>query len=264
MSKSKHYYIRKAHRFLGVILGIQFLFWTVSGIYFSWSNIDEIHGDFEKKMGPMFSADMKIISPKVVLDQLVKKGADSIVSIQLINFAGDPLYQIRYIEGPAANHHHIRPIKVQLADALTGQPRLPLSKDEAIALAVSRFNGQEKVKEVVYMDKTGSHHEYRGSPLPAYGVTFNNSANTTVYVASELATVQSFRNNKWRIFDFLWMTHTMDYRSRDDFGNILLRVFSIFGLVTVISGFVLFFVSSKTFRRKKYYLKSAHDILPNN
>lgn len=36
---------RKANRFLGVFIGIQFLFWTISGLYFSWTNLDEIHGD---------------------------------------------------------------------------------------------------------------------------------------------------------------------------------------------------------------------------
>jgi hypothetical protein len=46
------------------------------------------------------------------------------------------------------------------------------------------------------------------------------------------------------------MMHTMDYEGRDNFGNILLRIFSIFGLVTVLSGFVLFFISAKWKRRK--------------
>lgn len=41
--------IRKAHRYLGIFLGIQFLMWTLSGMYFSWSDIDEIHGDHFKK-----------------------------------------------------------------------------------------------------------------------------------------------------------------------------------------------------------------------
>jgi len=50
-------------------------------------------------------------------------------------------------------------------------------------------------------------------------------------------------------FDFLWMMHTMDYEGKDNFGNVLLRSFSIFGLVTVISRFALFFASMKC--RKK-------------
>ena len=37
--------IRKTHRYLGIFLGVQFLFWTSSGLYFSWTNIDNIHGD---------------------------------------------------------------------------------------------------------------------------------------------------------------------------------------------------------------------------
>ena len=44
--------IRKAHRYLGVFLGIQFLMWTISGMYFSWTDINEIHGDHFKKEIP--------------------------------------------------------------------------------------------------------------------------------------------------------------------------------------------------------------------
>ena len=44
--------IRKAHRYLGLFLGVQFLMWTISGMYFSWTDIDEIHGDQFKKENP--------------------------------------------------------------------------------------------------------------------------------------------------------------------------------------------------------------------
>jgi hypothetical protein len=72
-----------------------------------------------------------------------------------------------------------------------------------------------------------------------------------LYVSSEFGRVESFRNNKWRLFDLLWMMHTMDYKQRDNFNNWLLRAFSIFGLLTIFSGFALFWVSSKTIRRKR-------------
>jgi hypothetical protein len=70
-----------------------------------------------------------------------------------------------------------------------------------------------------------------------------------VYVSSQLGTFQAVRHNQWRAFDFLWMLHTMDYKSRDDINNWLLRGFSIFGLLTVLSGFLLYFISSSTVRR---------------
>lgn len=45
MKRNRNYYIRKTHRYLGIFIGIQFIGWTVSGLYFSWTDIDEIHGD---------------------------------------------------------------------------------------------------------------------------------------------------------------------------------------------------------------------------
>jgi len=64
------------------------------------------------------------------------------------------------------------------------------------------------------------------------------------------------RNNNWRRFDFLWMLHTMDYQSRDHITNYVLRIFSALGIVTILSGFFLFYLTSplakksqkKTFR----------------
>jgi hypothetical protein len=44
--------------------------------------------------------------------------------------------------------------------------------------------------------------------------------------------------------------HTMDYEGRDNFGNILLKIFSVFGLITVLSGFLLFFISAKWNKKK--------------
>lgn len=252
MAKSKHYYIRKSHRYLGVILGIQFLLWTIGGLYFSWSNMDEIHGDFERKEVPLLSSDISLVSPTVVL-QAIKSAhrIDSIVSIQLIEILGKPCYQVRCISAlnPANGHDHHEAMN-HLANAVTGELRGPLTKEEAIQMASAHFAGTPTVKAVEKITNTNSHHEYRENPLPAYAVTFEHPSNTTVYVASELGTVQKFRNEKWRVFDFLWMLHTMDYQSRDNLGNILLRAFSIFGLVTVISGFTLFFISSKKPGRK--------------
>ena len=45
------------------------------------------------------------------------------------------------------------------------------------------------------------------------------------------------------------MTHTMDYETRDDFNNKLIRLFSIMGLITVLSGFILWAITSKTLKK---------------
>jgi len=248
MAKSKHYYIRKSHRWLGLLLGIQFLMWTIGGLYFSWNNIDEIHGDHEKKHPTLFPSNIALISPTVAVNNIKEKHPiDSVISIQLIDILDKPYYQIQCITAVHSSNKHEMHKMIHLANAENGVIRNALTKKEAIEVAKRRFNSDGVLKSVEYLTSTNAHHEYRENPLPAYAITFDHPTNTTVYVASEMGTVQKFRNNKWRIFDFLWMLHTMDYKGRDNFGNILLRIFSVFGLFTVVSGFVLFFISAKRF-----------------
>lgn len=45
------------------------------------------------------------------------------------------------------------------------------------------------------------------------------------------------------------MIRTMDYEGRDNFNNIILRSFSILGLITILSGFTLWYTSSPTIRK---------------
>ncbi|OLY94527.1 hypothetical protein SAMN05444008_101150 [Cnuella takakiae] len=241
MAKSKHYYIRKSHRYLGVILGVQFLLWTIGGLYFSWTDIDEIHGDFQHRQPSHLRGNLQLISPDSILRQL--SNVDSIQSLQLISVLNKPYYNFSFY-----SKGHLKKV---LADAGTGRIRQAISKNEAVQIAAASFNGKPAVEKVEYLVTTNGHHEYREKPLPAWAITFNHPTNTTVYVSAEWGRVESFRNNKWRLFDLLWMMHTMDYKGRDDINNWLLRAFSIFGLLTIISGFVLFWMSSKMSKRKK-------------
>jgi uncharacterized iron-regulated membrane protein len=242
MTTNWNYRIRRMHRYLGVLLGIQFLFWTIGGLYFSWSNMDEIHGDFQKKGAPQYRADLTFVSPSIALQNLkTKVNIDSVLNVALIDILGKPTYRIEFLHG---EHHKM----FQLADAQTGALRGPLSILEATALAKQQYNGEPMVKSIEEIKDVNGYHEYRENPLPAVAITFEKPIETTVYVATELGIVTKYRNDKWRIFDFLWMLHTMDYQSRDNIGNWLLRAFSVFGLFTICSGFTLYFVSSKRFK----------------
>lgn len=235
-----HRKIRKSHRWLGVILGVQFLFWTVGGLYFSWSNMDEVHGDHQKAHIHPIDGDVKLANLDDILQKMkAKDTVNYVFDTRLIQILGSPTYQIHY------SKEHDRGKKIQLANASTGELRSALSKSEATEVAQLNFSDDAKIKQVEYLTTTNGHHEYRESPLPAYAITFDHPSNTTVYVSTELGTVQKFRNNKWRIFDFLWMMHTMDYQTRDNLSNWLLRAFSILGLLTISTGFILFFVSQR-------------------
>lgn len=254
MSRSTHYYVRKSHRYLGLLLGIQFLLWTAGGLYFSWSNMKEVRGDLNRKQPNWLSPDINVVSPSVVIQELRKRRkVDSVLSVRLLDVLGKPTWQIR----TGIYHEHANGTRklyqyAHLADAESGYIRGPLTREEAIVLATQQFTPMAKVKKVQYFTSVPADHEYRENTLPAFAIELDHPSGTRVYVATEMGEVTKFRNNTWRIFDFLWMLHTMDYQSRDHFGNLLLRIFSVFGLVTVFSGFLLFYYSGRSRNKRRY------------
>ena len=108
-----------------------------------------------------------------------------------------------------------------------------------------------EVADVTHITSAGKHHEYRERLLPAYVVSYKGEDAIKAYISTKDGAFQTVRHRDWRWFDFLWMTHTMDYESRDDINNWLLRAFSVLGLITVLSGFVLWYISSPTLRKLK-------------
>jgi len=57
--------------------------------------------------------------------------------------------------------------------------------------------------------------------------------------------IVAIRSSSWRIWDFLWGLHIMDYIDRDNINNILIKIFSILALISSLSGVILFFITQK-------------------
>lgn len=243
----KHF-IRKSHRYLGVFIGIQFLFWTLGGLYFSWTNIKEIRGDHLRKTVETINIEHEFISPNAVLGELKKSENNAeIQSFRLIEISGESFYEIKYETSEKE--------KMIAVNAVSGRLRGQISEMEARKIAVESLKEPVAVRAVEFLteENVSGHHEYREKPLPAWAVTFENSDDLTVYLSAETGQIGAFRTNKWRVFDFLWMLHTLDFKERDNINNYLLRGFSLLGIITILSGFALFFVSSKFFRRIKAF-----------
>ena len=222
--------IRKIHRYLGVFIGLQFIMWTVSGLYFSWTDIDQIHGDNFKNMNYKPKSFNNLISPSSIQDAI------EITSIDLREINGSPFYWVN---------------RTKLYNASTGKLKEGISEKEALALAKIHMNKELIVKNIELITATNKHHEYRERLLPAYVISYDHNEEVKAYVSVNDGRFQTVRHRDWRWFDFLWMTHTMDYEGRDNFNTTLLRVFSILGVLSVLSGFVLWYTSSPTIRKIK-------------
>ena len=238
----KHF-IRRIHRYLGVFIGIQFVLWTLGGLYFSWTNLDEIHGDHLRGKSPSdFSLPAGSAPPDVIVKSVHSSfGTTRIENMYFIELLGTYFYAVEHvIDGKRST------VLLSVEDASV---RSAVSFTEARQIAMDALANPSEPIELSYLtvDNLSSHHEYREKPLPAWAASFENDVN--VYLSAETGQVGAIRTSKWRVFDFLWMLHTMDFKGRDNINNYVLRGFSILGIVTVSSGFLLFFVSSRLVRK---------------
>lgn len=220
---------RKAHRFLGIFIGIQFLFWTISGLYFSWTDIDEIHGDQFLNEIPQ-----EAFSKTLLTDSLFQKLAFPLHKLELKTVGKEPFFWVN---------------DSILLHPKTGVLIEEISEKQALEVVQIHVRSDFSPQNTERITSVGKHDEYRGSPLPAYRISLSGEGNPVAYVDARSGNFERIRHQQWRWFDFLWMTHTMDYKGRDDFNTFILRAFSLLGLITVFSGFALAFVTSK--RRKK-------------
>lgn len=227
-------------------MGVQFFFWALGGLYFSWNNMDDVHGETLLKQEKKYAEAIDFSQIQKGIDSLktlVK--IDSVHSVNLFETLHKSFAQLRYFE----NSH----IKSQLISAETGRLQPSFTGQECLEIAEQQLKEPIPIVKAEFFDKnsTGMHHEYREKPLPAYAFTLDHPTKTTIYVSTEIGKITSVRNNNWRRFDFLWMLHTMDYKSRDNITNWVLRIFSALGIITIMSGFFLFYITSPTIKKIK-------------
>lgn len=238
--------LRKIHRYLGLIIGVQLLLWTVSGLYFSWNRIEEVrsehlmsenHDHLEIEKGG-------ILSPTDILESVRRDSLlpYAIHQVTLRLLLDEPVYEVHKME--------LNKISTFLIDARTGIKRSPISESEAIEIATRDFSPGSNIINVTHIIEAPKRSEYRNKPLPAYRIEIDHESNTRIYVSADRGIITARRSGLWRTFDFLWMFHIMDYDGRDNFNNLILRVFSVLGVATVLSGFLLWGFSSPVFRRR--------------
>lgn len=221
---------RKIHKWIALVVGVQFILWAISGFYMVVVDIDTIHGDMlVKNMAtPLAERNSRISS----ISDLPTRypGAHKITEKNLMQAA---VYLVEDSLG------------VQLLDAATAEPLPALNREQAVEVARYHYNGDAEIGAVDFIDDQAP-GEIRFSALPQWRVNFDDAWGSSFYIDPQTGRLTTRRHTLWRVFDFMWMLHIMDFDERDDVNNLLLRGFSILGVVLGLSGLWLLFYS---FRR---------------
>lgn len=234
---SQQKFTRVWHRRLGPIIGIQLLLWSLGGVYFSWVHLDLVRS--ETDMAEVEDMNLKNVRYSPNLAELFNLSQlDPVVEIRIGSMLDMPVVRLIQDEFNAELYH-----------ATTGELLSPVNEQTAALLATTDFAPDIPVLSVELMEEHTPGGEYRG-PLPAWIVSFDNWKKTALYISVNEGRVVSRRSTIWRAFDFLWMLHILDFDERTDFNNWLLRILSLLGVVTVLSGYVLWYLTSPLTRPK--------------
>ena len=224
------FWVRRAHKWIGLIVGVQALLWMISGLYMVVVPLDVIHGDH---LAHVSTEPLKPAASRIGQAKLAELHP-GITSVRLKNMLGKEVYEIK--QGKAA----------AVIDAATGVKLSPLDRDTVMALAEESHVGEGEIRGIEWVTKAPS--EVGTRPVPLWAVHYEEAGDTTLYISPYTGDIVARRHNLWRIFDFVWMLHIMDYDTRDDVNNTLLRIASITGVLFALSGAWLLLYS---FTRRK-------------
>ena len=231
----KQLFIRKSHRWLGIIAAAQLLIWTSSGLFFAVMPIEDIRGSHLLKPPPVFRlAHVNLVSPSSLVRQHRDLSAVSLTQIQINQRLNTPVY----VAQSAGNW--------LVYNAETAEKLAPLSEGQARAVAAN--NTDLPVHSASWVTTAAPGSEYRDGELPAWKIELEGAGSVNLWIGANTGQLRAVRTTSWRIYDFLWGLHIMDYQGRDNFNSWLLRAFAALGVTTILSGIVLLIMSS---RRKK-------------
>ena len=209
--------VRNIHKYLSFLISIQLLLWTVSGIYFAFNKIENVRGE-QYREEPNFNVDFSKLNFEIDGVQNIRVTDRMDQEILVV----DGIYGREYLD-------------------FDGKDVEQLNAEEAKALSAKHTSLIPKSVELVTENIVGS--EFRGRALPIFRVKSVNDVGESINVYLNVYTgeVEAVRSIQWRIWDLMWGFHIMDWETRDDIDNLLLKIFSILALISSITGVLLFF-----------------------
>lgn len=223
-----------------LFVGLQFVVWSVSGAYMVLVDLDYIHGD------TLVTKQANNLNGKTInypLSELLKKYPLA-TNIKVEVMLDQAVYRFSQDK------------KSFVLSADSGQLLSPI--DEATALSIAQHsyvNNKVKVSSISLLTDHAP-RELSSRYLPVWRVDFEDFASPTFYISANNGRLVTKRHNFWRLFDWLFAFHVMDYIG-EEADNKLLFIFTVIALVASLFGIVLtYFRLFKMRSKNKVRIKS--------
>lgn len=212
------------HKWTGLIIGLQVLAWMVSGLYMTFIPIETVRGEHNiRKPAP---DDLRRENVVGFPAEALKGMSGPVTRVELVRVDGKLVWRVDVDGKPAA-----------IVGDQSAQVISPLDEAAAKRIAEADYAGAGKIVSSVLIEKDPP-IEFRGD-LPVWQLHFDDADETHIYVSPASGKVVARRTSTWRIYDFLWSLHIMDYGGRDNFNNWLVVISAVIALALTVTGFAI-------------------------
>ncbi len=218
--------LRRYHIWLGWLVGVPMLLWTVSGVLMVVKPIEEVRGAALLSDLPPVRLAAPAIVPTVEFKPTSK--------LTLEQRATGPRWVLAFADGAS-----------RLADPATGRLLPAMSAADAARELGARYTGKASIASVTHIDPENPPIDLR-RPLDSWKIRMSDG--THFYVDRWTGEIAARRTAWWRFYDFMWGLHIMDLETREDAHNPWLIGFGIVAALTTIMALILLPMTS---RRKK-------------
>ena len=214
--------LRVLHKWIGLLIGLQLLLWTLSGTVMALLPMEKVAGG-PKREERQAGLNLGRGAWDKVLGEL---GSSPISGLSVRRLLDRPVYEVT------------TPAGVKLFDAVTGEP-LAIDSGLARRIAGAAYLGHVPVRSVTPLKELSL--EVREHQLPIWRVDFADERNSSYYVSGSTGALLERRDDSWRTWDFFWMLHIMDYGNRTSFNHPLIITLGFAAVWLAVTGFWLLF-----------------------
>lgn len=205
------------HIWLGWLVGVPILMWTLTGLFMVARPIDDVRGTtlrIEAEPEPL-------TLPGAAPEQGPVKEMHAFMQ------RGRAVSLVTLMDG-----------SVRRYELATGKPIPEVSAAEARAIAAQGIKGGDKVAQVTRFAPDAVPFDFR-RPMPVWQVALTDG--THVYIGQQTGEIEAVRTRWWRVFDLMWGLHIMDLETREDTSHPVLILFAALSMIGALLGCVLMF-----------------------
>ena len=209
------------HIWLGWLVGVPILMWTVTGLFMVARPIDEVRGTTMRVEAVPQPLALPGAGPGFV------PGEGPVKEMRAYMQRGRAVSLVTLMDGTVRRY-----------DLATGQPIAEVSAAEARALAGQAIQGGDKVAKVTRFDADEVPFDFR-KPMPVWQVALTDG--THVYIGQQTGEIEAVRTRWWRAFDLMWGLHITDLKTREETSHPILMLFAALSAIGALMGCVLMF-----------------------